>query len=249
MKSTNSLVVGNTKYLFYIPKHKVIAKVAHSNCWSNGMKLADIKIGKQFYKISNVVEKYFKRGSYEVWHVTVKGENGFIYKGFSRKNLPTIFKKSQNIKALKRSKDVALYSYKNQFDFDFDEPGNYICMTKIPNIDTTKINKKYDEINTEVNNYDTQNDTNTILDLPFNYVTTLNNSINDDISTKLNFQLQNNQSTNENSSNSILGLLIISLLFVAVLVISTLYFVFRKNKKRHICEILWDLTSVRSRLS
>ena len=101
MKSTNTIVVGNRKYLFYIPKHKVSAKDARTNCRSNGMELADIKKGEHFYKISKIIDKYFKRGIYEIWHVDVKNESGFIYKGFSKIKLPKVFKNSQNIKALK----------------------------------------------------------------------------------------------------------------------------------------------------
>ena len=118
----------------------------------------------------------------------LKEEKVLFRKASVEKKLPTVFKNSQSIKALKRSKDVFLCIYKNQFDFDFNEYGNYICITKTLNIDTIESNKKYDKITIEVKTIDVVNDKTTKLDLTSSNLTTLNNNSHSDILTKLNIK-------------------------------------------------------------
>ena len=127
MGKSNSLVIGDSKYVLNVPELKLSALEARLECENQGMKLAIFDKEDQLPKISDHINKL--TDWHEVWHVINGNEIGFIYKDLSRKMMPTVFVNSENIKVVAKYRDIALYSFVNHYDSESKELGNYICMT------------------------------------------------------------------------------------------------------------------------
>ena len=127
MEASNSLVIGNSKYVLNVPELKLSALEARLDCENKGMKLAIFDKEDQLPQISDRINKL--TDWHEVWHVINDDEIGFIYKDLSRKMMPTVFVNSDNIKVVAKYRDIALYSFVNHYDSESKELGNYICMT------------------------------------------------------------------------------------------------------------------------
>ena len=151
MEKSNTLVIGNKKYVFNSPELKKSALEAKVDCENQGMKLATFNEEDQLPKISEHLSML--TDWYEVWHVTYNDENGFIYKDLSRKMMPAVFVNSENIKVVAKHKDIALYSFVNHNDSESKELGNYICMTTTQDLSddtsvspTVEIDKAVDDL-------------------------------------------------------------------------------------------------------
>ena len=114
MGKSNSLVIGDSKYVLNVPELKLSAHESHVECENQGMELATFDKADQLQQISDHINKL--TDWHEVWHVINDDEVGFIYKDLSRKMMPTVFVNSQNIKVVAKYKDIALYSFVNHYD-------------------------------------------------------------------------------------------------------------------------------------
>ena len=88
------------------------------------MQLANIEGENQFARIAKHVEEYYNRGIYNIWHVGVGVKNGFIFLNMNRKFINTFVEKSIDLKVFERYRTVALYTFVNQSDFNFEKNGN-----------------------------------------------------------------------------------------------------------------------------
>ena len=127
----DSLVVGKLKFAFRSPQTKVTASEARDKCGHEEMQLATVSDKELFTQLSLHVDEYMKGENYDIWHVDVNAENGFILKDSKKKLLDRLFFHSGNLKVVRKHKNVALYSFKDQVHFDSNKVGNYICMTQV----------------------------------------------------------------------------------------------------------------------
>ena len=131
MSELSSLVVGNLKFVFRTPQTKVTANEAREKCGHEEMQLATISDKELFIQFSLHVDEYMNAENYDIWHVDVYDENGFIFRDSNKKLLDRFFVHSDNIKVVRKYRNVALYSFIDQVNFDSNKVGNYICMSPV----------------------------------------------------------------------------------------------------------------------